>query len=84
MTDKDCIAELEENEKFLEQQIELRDKLIIRLLAETEPLCEECALKGVCANGAQFETCARGLLAAMQKEKDDERTPENCITITRG
>ena len=68
MTDKQYIAELEVKEQLLEKQIELRDKLIIRLLAETEPLCEECALKTVCANGAQYETCARGLLAAMQKE----------------
>lgn len=66
MPKQDYIAEIEEKQKFLEQQLELRDKLIIRLLAEVEPLCEECALKSVCANGAQFETCARGLLAAIK------------------
>ena len=82
MTDKEYIAELEEKEKFFDQQINLRDKLIIRLLAEAEPLCEECALKIVCTNGAKYETCARGLLVAMLKSESDERTPENYITLT--
>ncbi len=54
-------------EDELVKQIELRDKLILRLLAEVEPLCEECALKAVCT-GAKFETCASGLLAVIQKE----------------
>ncbi len=56
-------------EDELTKQMELRDKLIIRLLAETEPLCEECALKGVCT-GAKFETCAAGLLAELNNKKN--------------
>ena len=62
------IAEAEKQEAFYVEQIELRDRLIIRLLAEAEPLCEECALKTVCTNGAKCETCARGLLAALHNE----------------
>ncbi len=70
MTDKEYwekLEKLEKQEELLTKQIELRDKLIIRLLTEVEPLCEECALKSVCATGAKYETCARGLLAELQR-----------------
>ncbi len=59
--------EAEKVQEEMARQIELRDKLIVRLLAEVEPLCEECALHGVCKLGAKFETCASGLLAALAK-----------------
>lgn len=72
MEDKKSLTDAEKQEEFYVQQIALRDKLIIRLLEDAEPPCTECALKPVCANGAKYETCARGLLSAMQKENAGE------------
>ena len=63
MTEQERVKELETMEEYYQRQIALRDKLIIRLLDETEPLCEECALKAVCIGGAKYDACLKGLLA---------------------
>lgn len=68
MSSKEHIKELDALEERNARQMELRDKLIKRLLAEADPLCDECALLPVCAGGAKYEVCAAGLLAALEKE----------------
>lgn len=72
MEDTKSLTAEEKQEEYYIQQIALRDKLIIRLLEDAEPPCTECALKNICVNGAKYETCARGLLAAIQQENVGE------------
>ncbi len=67
MTDQEKLIEIEKIEEHYQKQIELRNKLILQLLAETEPLCDACALKPVCVGGAKYEACALGLLLEVQK-----------------
>ncbi len=70
MANEEYVAELEAQQEKYCHLIKLRDKLISRLLAEIEPICEECALKDVCI-GAKYEACASGLLAAMELNKGE-------------
>ena len=67
MTDQEKLIEIEKIEEHYQKQIELRNKLILQLLAETEPLCDACALTPVCDCGAKYEACALGLLLEVQK-----------------
>lgn len=62
MTEQENQIKIENIEEYYQKQIDLRNKLILRLLAETEPPCDECALKAVCVGGAKYEACAMGLL----------------------
>lgn len=72
MSSNEHIKELEALEERYGHQIELRDKLIKRLLAEADPLCEECSLILVCSGGAKYEVCAAGLLAALEKANKEQ------------
>lgn len=67
MTEQEHQIKVEIVEEYYQKQIELRNKLILQLLAETEPLCDVCALKPVCVGGAKYEACAMGLLLEVQK-----------------
>ncbi len=59
-------------EEYFRAQIDLRDKVILALLKlNCESPCEICALKNVCVKGAKFETCAAGVLAAMQANSQE-------------
>ncbi len=65
MTNEERLKKLEaDNEKLL-KQVDLRDRLLRRVLIELndpEVLCAECAYKDVCVNGATVEVCAAGML----------------------
>ena len=62
MTEQEHQKKVENIDEYYQKQIDLRNKLIVRLLAETETPCSECALEAVCVGGAKYEVCAMGLL----------------------